>query len=249
MDPSYAARYGALERWHWWFRGRQRIVADVLARALAPAAARTVCAVGCGPAEGISWLRAFAGSGGRVIGLDADPVHARTARGVEYVIGRAEAAPLARHSVDLVIAMDVLEHVDDDAGALREIGRVLKPDGLLLVTVPALPSLWGAQDTINLHRRRYTRASLRDAFARAGLPAPRMTYFNTLLFPVVAAVRWSRKALGLADRMRTDFDDNRPGMINDALERLFAAERHLIRHAALPVGVSLLATLRPAEHG
>jgi SAM-dependent methyltransferase len=244
MDPSYAARYGALERWHWWFRGRQRIIEDVLAGALAPAAARTVCAVGCGPAEGIEWLRAFAGGGGRVIGLDADPIHARKTPGTEYVIGRAEAAPLARGSVDVLIAMDVLEHVADDAGALREIGRVLKPGGLLLVTVPALPSLWGAQDTINLHLRRYTRASLGTAFARAGLPAPRMTYFNTLLFPVVAGVRWTRRALGLADRRRTDFDDNRPGLLNDALERLFAAERHLIRHAALPIGVSLLATVR-----
>jgi SAM-dependent methyltransferase len=247
MNPEYAARYGSIERWHWWFRARQRIVEDVLARALEPAAARTVCAIGCGPAEGLTWLRAFAGSGGSVVGLDADPVHARkTPAGIEYVIGRAEAAPLAARSVDLVVAMDVLEHVPDDAAALREIARLLTPGGLLLVTVPALPSLWGAQDAVNYHLRRYTRASLGAAFAHAGLPPPRMTYFNTLLFPAVAAVRWTRRALGQAERLRTDFDDNRPGRLNDALERLFAAERHLIRHTALPIGVSLLATLRAA---
>jgi len=244
MTPEYAARYGSIERWHWWFRGRQRIIADILERSPAPAA-RTVCAVGCGPAEGLQWLRPFAGAGGQVIGLDADPVHARaTPAGIAYVIGRVEAAPLAAGVSDLVIAMDVLEHVPDDAAALREISRVLKPGGLLLVTVPALPSLWGAQDAVNQHLRRYTRGTLGAAFARAGLPPPRMTYFNTLLFPAIAAVRWTRRALGLADRLRTDFDDNRPGLVNDFLEGLFASERHLIRRAALPIGVSLLATLR-----
>src|SRR5512144_1290078 len=139
MIPDYAARYGNIERWHWWFRGRRRIVEDVLEHELAPAAARTVCAVGCGPAEGLAWLRPFAGAGGRLLGLDADPVHARqTPAGIAYVVGRAEAAPLTGRSIDLVIAMDVLEHVPDDAGVLREIRRILRPGGLLLVTVPAL---------------------------------------------------------------------------------------------------------------
>jgi SAM-dependent methyltransferase len=142
------------------------------------------------------------------------------------------------------LALDVLEHIDDDAAALAEIGRLLRSGGLLIVSVPALPILWGAQDEINHHRRRYTRGSLREAFARARLPLPRVTYFNMFLFPVIAAVRWGRRAAGLADRMRTDFDDNRPGLANDLLAAVFASERHLMRRVALPVGVSLLATAR-----
>ena len=245
MDPEYAARYGSIERWHWWFRGRQQIVEDVLHRELAAATARTVCVVGSGPAEGIAWLTPYAGGSGQVIGLDADPIHTRALpAGIRYVIGRAEALPLAARSADLVVARDVLEHVPDDAAAIAELRRLLKPGGLLLITVPALPSLWGAQDTVSSHLRRDTRASLAAAFARAGIAAPRMTYFNTLLFPVVAAVRWTRRALGLAERLRTDFDDNAPGAVNDVLMRLFAAERHVIRHVPLPFGVSLLATLR-----
>src|SRR5207244_4009335 len=87
-------------------------------------------------------------------------------------------------------------HLDDDATALAEAARLLKPGGTLVVTVPALPSLWGAQDVVSHHRRRYTKRTLRGLFARAGLPAPEVTYFNTLLLPPLAAVRWLARARG-----------------------------------------------------
>lgn len=242
MNPEFAARYGDLESWHWWFRGRQRILADLLRRELGDAAAHRLLAVGAGPTKGLTWLAPFAGG---IVGLDIDPIHAsRSGPGLFHIVGDLAAAPLRSGSIDAVLALDVLEHLDDDAAALAEVGRLVRPGGLLVVTVPALPSLWGAQDEINHHRRRYTRRSLRDAFARARLPNPRVTYFNTILLPIVAAVRWGRRAAGLADRMRTDFDDNRPGIANELLAGLFASERHLVRHVALPIGVSLLATVR-----
>lgn len=94
-----------------------------------------------------------------------------------------EAVPLATGSFDAVLALDVLEHLDDDTADLREAARLVKPGGLLLVTVPAFPSLWGGQDVVSHHRRRYTRPAPRQLFYRAGLPVPRATHFNTLLFP------------------------------------------------------------------
>src|SRR6185369_10644850 len=109
---------------------------------------------------------------------------------------------------------------------------------------PALPSLWGAQDTVSEHRRRYTRRSLRRLFAQVAPSGYRIRYFNTLLFPAVGAVRWSRRVLGGAGRARSDFDDNRPGLVNELLARVFGLERHLINRAAVPVGVSLMATYR-----
>jgi len=244
MKQQFAEQYGSLEQWHWWFRGRQRILEVVLLRELTGRPSRSIASLGCGPAEGLGWLMRLAGPNGRVVGLDADPLHARRlGSGVEYVVGKLETAPLASGSFDVVLALDVLEHLNDDAAGLREAARLLKPGGLLLVTVPAFPSLWGGQDVISHHRRRYTKRTLCQAFAQARLPHPRVTYFNMLLFPPVAAVRWVRSALGLAHRPRSDFD-NHPGLMNEILAAMFAVERHVIHRVPMPVGVSLLATTR-----
>jgi hypothetical protein len=124
------------------------------------------------------------------------------------------------------------------------VADLLAPGGLLLVTVPALPSLWGAQDILSHHHRRYTRRTLTETFRSAGLPAPRTTYFNSLLFPPIAAVRWTRRLLGLIDGGKSDFDSMRPGPLNELLARLFGAERHVVGRLGLPVGVSLLAVGR-----
>jgi SAM-dependent methyltransferase len=245
MKLQFAAEYGQLEEWHWWFRGRQRILETVLRRELGGRPSLAIASLGCGPAEGLAWLQPLAAPHGRVIGVDAEPLHARRlAPGLECIVGRIEAVPLATKSWDAVLALDVLEHLDDDTAGLREAARLVKPGGLLLVTVPALPSLWGGQDVVSHHRRRYTKPTFGQVFERAGLPAPRVTYFNTLLFPPVAAVRWVRRALGQANRPRSDFDDTQPGLVNSILTSVFTAEQHLVPRFSLPVGVSLLATLR-----
>jgi SAM-dependent methyltransferase len=246
MNPQFAEQYGDFERWHWWFRARREILETAIRRELGAERDIAIASIGCGPADGLWWLRELMGDGARVIGLDADPLHAQAGSpaGTQYVIGRVEAQPFATASLDAVLALDVIEHVDDDAAGLREIARTLKPDGLLVLTVPALPSLWGTQDVVNHHRRRYTRRTLLDAFARAELPRPRTTYFNTLLLPPIAAVRWVRRALGHTEGEQSDFEDNRPGLANEALRAVFAAERHLVGRIPMPIGVSLLATLR-----
>jgi len=244
MERGFAERYADLERWHWWFRGRQQILADVLGRRLDGRAPLAIATLGAGPPEGLAWLVALAGAGGRVVAIDTERVHARCLdAGPHYVVGDLGLLPLAPTVFDAVLALDVLEHLDDDAAALHQAARALRPGGLLLVTVPALPSLWGTQDIVSHHRRRYTRRTLGALFARAGLPPPAITYFNTLLFPPLAAVRWLARARGVRARPASDFAKNRPGLANEVLARVFALERHLLRHMSLPVGVSLLATL------
>lgn len=246
MKREFGEQYGNLERWHWWFRGRRRILETVLRRELAERTAVSIASVGCGPAEGLTWLTPLAGPNGRVLGLDANPMHAPpSSLRVEYVVGKLETAPLTSRVFDVVLALDVLEHLDDDAAGLREAARLLKSGGLLLVTVPAFQSLWGDQDVVSHHRRRYTKQTLYHVFARAQLPRPHLTYFNTLLFPTIAVLRFVRRARGLSHRPRSDFDDHHPGLMNEMLTAVFALERHLVRRVPLPFGVSLLATVRP----
>jgi SAM-dependent methyltransferase len=245
MKQQFAKEYGDLEQWHWWFRGRQRILASALEREIGGSRKKLIASVGCGPADGLVWLKQFIEPGGRVVGMDAEPLHARpSAQNVDYIVGKLEDAPVATASFDVVLALDVLEHLDDDTAGLREAARLVKPAGLLFVTVPALPSLWGGQDVVSHHRRRYTKKTLAQLFERAGLPAPRLTYFNTLLFPLIAAIRWSRRATGQAEHAHSDFEDTRPGLVNDLLTSVFTAEKLLVPHVTLPIGVSLLATVR-----
>jgi len=244
MKQQFAKQYANLEEWHWWFRGRQRILESVLRREFDSKNSISIASVGCGPAEGLRWLDQFIGPRGKIVGIDVEPIHARRiAPHIEYVIGKLETALIASGSFDAVLALDVLEHLDNDAVGLYQAAQMVKPGGLLLITVPALPSLWGGQDVISHHRRRYTKATLLRTFERAGLPPPRVSYFNTLLFPPVAAVRWTRRALGMASRSRSDFEDTPPGAVNNILASIFSVERHLIPRMRLPVGVSLLATL------
>jgi SAM-dependent methyltransferase len=246
MKKDYARQYGDLQQWHWWFRGRRRIIETLLRQELPGDGPRRILSVGCGPGTGLAWLLPFAGARGKVVGLDIEELHARDLpAGVEFVVGALEDAPLPDASFDAVLALDVLEHLDDDAAGLRQAARLVKPGGLLLVTVPALPSLWGGQDVVSEHRRRYTKPELARLFERAALPGSKVTYFNTLLFPLIAPVRWARRAAGLSQRQRSDFEDGGPGLVNETLARIFAAESHLISRAPMPIGVSLVATYSP----
>jgi hypothetical protein len=159
-------------------------------------------------------------------------------------VGDVVRAPLASCAFDVVLLLDVLEHLDDDVAGLREATRLLKPRGLLLVTVPALPVLWGQQDEVSHHRRRYTRRSLEGALQGAGLQDPCLSYFNSLLLGPIVAVRLVRRLLRPGRASRSDFEDNHPGAVNDVLAALFGMERHLLGRVPLPLGVSLLATMR-----
>lgn len=245
MEQDFAQRYGDFEQWHWWFRGRRRIVASVLDRDLKSGESNDILSVGCGPATGLEWLLPFAGARGTVTGLDPEAAHAIPCpEGIEFIVGRMEEPPLASRVFDVVLAMDVLEHLDDDLAGLQQAVRLLRPGGYLLITVPAFPFLWGGQDVVSQHRRRYTKATLRDLLQRAGLRGFTVSYFNTLLFPVAAAIRTVRRLQGHSNRSRSDFEGSHPGFVNSALSSVFGSERHLIGRIPLPAGISLMATYR-----
>ena len=249
MEKDFATKYGDLDKWHWWFRGRRKVLEAVLNREFGNGKSANILSVGCGPAEGLKWLVPFSGTEGRVVGLDSELIHAQPRPdNVDFVVGSLEDISFPDHSFDLVLALDVLEHLEDDLGALQKIRNLIKPGGLLLLTVPALPSLWGRQDVASHHLRRYTRRSLEALLTAGTLNNRRVTYFNSLLFPAVAGVRWSRRVLGLGDRARTDFEGHQPGLANDVLAWVFGLESGIVNLTSMPIGVSLLATCRIPLH-
>jgi SAM-dependent methyltransferase len=246
MDPSFYAEYYEIEGVHWWFRGRRRILLELLDREL-PATPdgrpRAILDVGCGTGTMVTHLGRY----GDVTGIEASPeavafCHQRGVTNVQRADG--EVLPFADASFDLVTALDVIEHIDDDAGALSEMHRVLRPGGRMLVTVPAFPFLWSAHDEVNRHFRRYVRPQLEERVRQAGLRPARVTYFNAFLFPAVAAVRVLRlNRLGGNRRQeqRSDFTLSHGRQLgNRALTRLFGAEAPVVARRDLPFGVSLL---------
>lgn len=151
--------------------------------------------------------------------------------------------PFAPGSFDVVVAFDVIEHVERDVESLAKLSEQLAPGGRLIMTVPALPWLWSQHDVTHHHFRRYTRGHLEDILRRAGLEPVRISYFNTLLFPAIATVRLFKKVLGLKD----EGDDSMPSaFINGVLKKIFGYESNFVGRISLPFGVSLLAVAQRA---
>jgi SAM-dependent methyltransferase len=241
MDREIYARMAELEEEHWWFVARRRIVAQLLDRQIGASRSMRILEAGCGTGGNLSMLAQF----GEVAAFEPDPEARRLAERhgpFEILAGRLpDDIPYESASFDVVAALDVLEHVDDDYSALQSLVGRLRRGGLLLLTVPAFPFLWSIHDERHHHRRRYTRKTLCERISGAELVPIQITFFNTLLFPVIAGARICKSVLGL-DELN---DDSMPPLaLNRLLTTVFASERHILERTSLPVGVSLLALAR-----
>lgn len=241
MEPQIYRQMHAVEDRHWWFGGRRAIVRSVIEQLPLPARPR-ILEAGCGTGGNLPLLAAC----GEVTGLEYDHEAAKLARerqcGTVLQASLADRLPFREGQFDLVVLLDVLEHLDDDTTSLQTLFRHVRPGGFVVITVPAFMFLWSAHDRDHRHKRRYVARELHACVRAAGFEAAQLSYFNTFLFPVIAAVR-------LCERLRETHAANpdlqlpRP-FVNGALRRLFGSERHLIRFVPLPIGVSLLAVGR-----
>jgi SAM-dependent methyltransferase len=225
-----------LEDRHWWFRARRTVIWAMLRRAGINSAPRLLDA-GCGTGRNLVEF----GRLGTAEGVDLSPeaVEFCRSRGLEGVRqGRFEELPFEDGRFDLILATDVIEHLDDDRRALLELRRVAGPGARLVVTVPAYRWLWSQHDESLHHRRRYTAGELRERVTATGWLAQVETYFFTALLPSVAAVRGVRR-LRSAENPRSDFT-LAPSALGRLLELPSVGEAKLIeRGARLPAGVSV----------
>lgn len=236
MDTVLFDRFFDTEDRHWWFVGRRRLVTDTLSRT---GARGRVLDLGCGTGGVLAHLGEF----GTALGLDPAPEAAKycTRRGVPMVVGSGMCLPFADNSFDVVLALDVIEHVPDDVALLREARRVLRPGGVLLVTVPALQWLWSSHDEVNHHYRRYTRAMLNRSLRAGGFRPGKVSYYNAVLLPLAIARKFVQR-LGSGDEHHLE---DLPGPLNSTLRETMGVEGRVIRRLNLPIGASLIATAQP----
>jgi SAM-dependent methyltransferase len=240
MERAVFDRMAELDNDHWWFLARRRILKRLIERVVQPPKKARILEVGCGTGHNLAMLKPF----GRIEASELD----RCARALanKRHRGKVKEARLPdlsmfdRNGYDLIALLDVLEHVPDDLASLRAIHMRLKPGGALLLTVPANPWMWSAHDAAHHHFRRYTKKQLRELFLRAGLEVQLLSYFNSVLFPLVAAAR----IVGKITR-KDSADDKLPSAtVNAVLNKVFGLEASLIGRVPMPFGVSLVAVLR-----
>ena len=193
---------------------------------------------GCGPGNLISRLLPW----GDVIGTDASSdalAFCQRKHAVQVEQTPIKDMPFADNTFDFIFALEVIEHIEDDLGAMRELYRILKPNGFLITTVPAFMFLWGSHDEKFGHFRRYTKSNFCRIAVRAGLTEQKSRYFKILFFlPLLLLRRFKKYTAIKAD----DYHKVNP-FINWLFRKLINAEIPIISFIDLPLGASLISVL------
>ncbi|WP_210357191.1 class I SAM-dependent methyltransferase [Sphingomonas beigongshangi] len=241
MDRIVYDRMAAHDSTHWWYRARRDILSDYLSRYGGLPKDARILEIGCGTGHNLPMLARF----GAVDAIEIDPAaRAIASERLGKPVGDAPLPALPgvdRGAYDLVAVLDVVEHIEDDVAALAAMKSLLRPGGKILVAVPAHQWMWSAHDVVNHHHRRYSKATLVRAIEAAGLAPRKLTYFNSLLFPLAAAARIAGRLTG-----RDDSDDSPPAKpLNTVFETIFRLERHAVGRVPLTPGVSIVTLAEP----
>lgn len=235
MDHTYPILF-RVEQTHWWHIGRRRIleafVADICRRVTDRRA--RILDVGCGTGANLIMLSKHGDAEG--VDVSEDALAFCRERGLDKVrLGAGEELPYEDGTFDLVTAFDVVEHMDDDLAGLSEMHRVLRPGGRVLLFVPTFMFLWGLQDDVSHHRRRYRLSQLRRVLEQAGFEIERTTYANITFFLPILLIRKLMRLTGI--KAESENTINVPAL-NGILGRVLGAESWLLRYINLPFGVS-----------
>ncbi|QQG42859.1 MAG: class I SAM-dependent methyltransferase [Candidatus Giovannonibacteria bacterium] len=234
------------EKDHWWFRGRRKIISECLRLFCAQKVERALD-IGCGTGFNAALLGNFSKN---IFGLDFSDVAADLAKKLnpDFTLIKGEFPKIHLHEqYNIVTLLDVLEHIENDGAALKQIEELLAPGGLALITVPAFDFLWTEHDKLLHHKRRYTKTGLRDMIrSNTNLAINKLSYFNFFMFAPIFGFRALRKILNLNEGESDFFMLPKP--LNYALEKIFSLEARALRLINFPFGVSVICVLqKPAR--
>ncbi|MDP3792200.1 MAG: class I SAM-dependent methyltransferase [bacterium] len=244
MDQSYYKNYFVLERGHWFFRVRKKILIFFIEKYIEPGS--KIFDFGCGSGYLVRELQKM---GYDAFGTDVsiEAIEFGQSRGIRNLsVAQGGEIKPPEGGFDLILALDVIEHTEDDSETVRYLKGALKQGGRAIVTVPAYQWMWGVQDEVAHHFRRYTMSGLVDVIKKSGdFKIVHKTYFNTFLFVPIAIVRILSKWFNLKNR-ESDFDiDSR--VLSALFYFVFNIETYLLKFMDFPFGVSVLVVLEKTK--
>lgn len=229
---------------HWWFVGRRAILESFLQGIIEKSKIQNprILDVGCGTGANLEMLANFGAAEG--VDVSDDALEFCRQKGLKAHKGLAEKLPFADESFDIVTALDVVEHLDDDVSGLKEMNRVLKSGGRTLVFVPAFMWLWGVQDDVSNHRIRYTKRQIVERLEKAGFEIERATYANWTFFAPILAGRTLMKLTGIKPESENNVNVS---ALNGIFGKIFSAERFWLKNFDFPFGVSIVIVAKKSE--
>jgi SAM-dependent methyltransferase len=229
-----------VESFHWWFVVRRKLLKFLLRSISIPKNCLAID-IGCGTGSN---LRTLASVGLDAVGLDRS-IYAlnlfKKKGNLPLLVGDLNRLPIKTKSVGLIVAMDILEHLDDDANGIFELYRTLGKGGILIITVPAFKSLWGVQDVVTGHKRRYSKKETVNKLSEVGFDILKSSYFNFFLFFPILIARRIIRLFGF--KIESENEVNFP-LINFFLKVIFSLELYVLKYFSFPFGVSIFCIAR-----
>jgi len=237
MQQHTYAIMNRVEDSHWWYIGRRAILESFLDGIIKKSKIENpkILDVGCGTGGNLEMLASFGAAEG--VDVSDDALEYCQQKGLKAHKGLAEALPFEDESFDVITALDVVEHLDDDIAGLKEMNRVLKKGGRTLVFVPAFMWLWGVQDDVSNHRIRYTKKQIVERLEKAGFDIERATYANWTFFAPILGGRALMKLTGIKPESENNVNIS---ALNGVFGKLLGAERFFLKNFNFPFGVSIV---------
>ncbi|MFH1685461.1 MAG: class I SAM-dependent methyltransferase [Candidatus Micrarchaeota archaeon] len=233
MDKQYEKKHHALEKTHWWFIARRNMIHRMLKKTDKKT---RILDLGCCGGSLLLSLQKQGFSNLHGIDLSENAIKLCKSRGLPNVfLMNGEKMKFNNNSFDIVLVSDVLEHIQDDAAAIAESFRILKPSGKLIVFVPAFDFLWSGHDEVLAHHRRYSAKTLNEKLMSAGFLIRRTSYWNFFLFIPTLLLKFIQKF----SRKTTDQLYESNSIVNFILIKLLFFENFLLEHINFPFGVSV----------
>jgi 2-polyprenyl-3-methyl-5-hydroxy-6-metoxy-1,4-benzoquinol methylase len=243
MNKEYFKKYYDFERHHWWFKVRNNIIKDRIKTLVKPDGNIKILNIGVATGRTTEILSKY----GKVTSIEYDKdccTFLKNELQMDVINGSITELPFEKETFDMVFALDVIEHVDEDKAGVNEMYRVCKQDGIVFVTVPAFMSLWSEHDEVNQHKRRYKMPGVKNLFRDIKGEKIYSNYFNSILFIPIFCARKMLNFLGIFFKKKTkdksDFEVLNSSLISIPSQFIFSIERPLLKIMRFPFGVSII---------